>query len=206
MMELKEEVENIDLDCKDLYESINKGVSGVNMKLTNFLEEKEKKHLADVQSLKEARETELASLENKWENEKQGVLDQLKKVEEELHRVKAEHKELEMLRGKPVCAADCGGGGRSVDEGDLYFASESGTEIVRKFLRFVSFDEDKVEEMVEMSQDEEREGWVGRGYLSCRLGGGSRREIVRELLKFTRFSEDKLEEMVEVFIMAEDGY
>ena len=48
---------------------------------------------------RQVQEAELASLEKKGEREKQVVVDQLRKVEGELKRVKAEQEELEMIEG-----------------------------------------------------------------------------------------------------------
>jgi len=68
--------------------------------------EEENRRMSEMEEFfRQAQETELASLEKKGEREKHVIVDQLRKVEEEMRKVKAEHEdELEMMKVQIVSA------------------------------------------------------------------------------------------------------
>ena len=123
-------------------------------------------------------------MKSMWEMKRQGLLDKLRKVEEELVMVKDGNKQV--MKKKMIQLRI-----RMDRKAVSNFKTTKNNDIVEKLLRFVNFPEDKVGMMVE----------TGRGgQVDSEVKSGE--EMVREFLKLTKFPTDK--EMVEQFIQAED--
>ena len=112
-MEHKVDLARIDADMEDMCDTMKDGIGEVFVKVKDILEVKTKKYLLEMNSLTQTQQTEMISMKSMQEKERQGLLDKLRKVEEELIMVKDENKQLM----KMMMQADClegGGEGRGV--------------------------------------------------------------------------------------------
>ena len=191
-MEHKDDLARIDADMQDLLSSMKNEVGKVFVKVKDIIEVKTRKNLQEMNTLTKAQQAEMTSMKSMWEMDRQGLLDKLRKVEEELVMVKDESKQIKKLLVKSD-RVDGGGEGRGARL-DRKASTPVNNDIVEKLLRFVNFPEDKVGMMVEMG---------GGGHVDSEFRSGE--EMVRKFLKLTKFPKDTLEEMVEQFIRAEDG-
>ena len=193
-MEHKDDLARIDADMQDICETMKDGMGDVFVKVKDILEVKSKKYLLEMNRLTQTQHAEVISMKSMWEMERQGLMDKLRKVEEELVMVKDGNKQVMKKKMIQSDSLDRGGEERGIRmdrKAVSNFKTTKNNDIVEKLLRFVNFPEDKVGMMVE----------TGRGgQVDSEVKSGE--EMVREFLKLTKFPTDK--EMVEQFIQAED--
>ena len=91
-MEHKENLARIDTDINDMCITMKDGMGEVFGKVKDILEVKTKKHVLDMNRLTQTQQAEVISMKSEWEMERQGLLEKLRKVEEELVMVKDENK------------------------------------------------------------------------------------------------------------------